>query len=309
MSPFKPMLADPIEPEKYPLRFPLLASPKIDGVRGAVRNGVCMSRSLKPIPCPDVQRVLGCGQYEGLDGELVVGSPSAKGVMQATQALMRKTQKEQLDWTYFVFDKTDMPNANYVHRMNALSELFTAMPSHPRVKLLQQVLVHTQEELDMIESTALAAGFEGLMVRDPNGPYKYGRSTAREGILCKVKRFADAEAVIVGFEELMHNENEAEINELGRTKRSTNAAGLVPMGVLGAFRCRLMVPGSPDLFFTEVPEFGVGTGISAPQRAVWWQQRDRLLGKILKFRHFTASGAKEAPRFPVFVSFRSRLDL
>ncbi len=56
---FKPMLADPIEPEKYPLRFPLLVSTKIDGIRVLVRDGVAYSRSLKPIPNKYVQSVLG----------------------------------------------------------------------------------------------------------------------------------------------------------------------------------------------------------------------------------------------------------
>src|SRR5690606_28483163 len=63
---------------------------------------------------------------------------------------------------------------------------------------------HTQMErasdvLDY-ESTCLARGYEGVMLRDPDGPYKFGRSTLREGTLLKLKRFEDAEAVVIGFE-------------------------------------------------------------------------------------------------------------
>jgi DNA ligase-1 len=39
------------------------------------------------------------------------------------------------------------------------------------------------------------------------GTYKFGRSTVRDNILLKVKRFLDDEAVVIDIEEKMHNEN------------------------------------------------------------------------------------------------------
>jgi hypothetical protein len=75
------------------------------------------------------------------------------------------------------------------------------------------------------------------MLRDPNGPYKFGRSTRKEGYLLKLKRFCDSEAEVIGVVELMHNGNEAKTNALGRTERSTRKAGKTGMGVLGALAC------------------------------------------------------------------------
>jgi DNA ligase 1 len=49
MKNFKPMLAVDCG-DVNALRFPLFASPKLDGVRAVVMNGGLMSRSLKPIP-------------------------------------------------------------------------------------------------------------------------------------------------------------------------------------------------------------------------------------------------------------------
>ena len=82
MTLFKPMLATDAVLEK--LRFPLLASPKLDGVRAIVRDGVVYSRSNKPIPNVFVQET-----FKGLDhadGELIVGLPTAKDCMQATMS-------------------------------------------------------------------------------------------------------------------------------------------------------------------------------------------------------------------------------
>ena len=53
------------------------------------------------------------------------------------------------------------------------------------------------------------------MMRNPIAPYKQGRGTFREGIIYKLKRFEDSEAVIIGFVEQMTNQNVLEKDELG----------------------------------------------------------------------------------------------
>ena len=71
---FAPMLASDAELDK--LRFPLLASAKLDGVRAVVKNGVVLSRSLKKIPNDYVQSLF--KHLEHFDGELIVGEPTSK---------------------------------------------------------------------------------------------------------------------------------------------------------------------------------------------------------------------------------------
>ena len=55
-------------------------------------------------------------------------------------------------------------------------------------------------------------------------------------LLLKVKRFYDAEAVILDTYEGMGNQNEAQRDALGRTKRSSARAGKVDRGELAAVR-------------------------------------------------------------------------
>ena len=56
-KPFKPMLAAAVE-DVSTLAFPLIASPKLDGIRCIVRNGVAYSRSNKPIRNRHIQQCI-----------------------------------------------------------------------------------------------------------------------------------------------------------------------------------------------------------------------------------------------------------
>jgi DNA ligase-1 len=50
-------------------------------------------------------------------------------------------------------------------------------------------------------------------------------------------------------------------------------------------------------------DFGIGTGFDAAQRDYLWANRDTLLGALVKFKH-QPSGAKDKPRFPVYLGIR-----
>jgi DNA ligase-1 len=144
-----------------------------------------------------------------------------------------------------------------------------------------------------LEAEMLEQGYEGLILRDGHAPYKMGRSTVKEGYLLKLKRFTDAEFEVIGFEERMHNANEASTNELGRTKRSSCMAGLEGRGDLGA----LVVRRAGGLVFN------VGTGLNDADRQEIWNHQDKYLGQMAKVKYF-AIGMKDAPRHPVFLGWR-----
>jgi DNA ligase-1 len=295
---FKPNLAATLTKPEL-IKFPVYASPKIDGIRCVFFGGVAYSRSLKPIPNPNVQAYAKAfaSLLEGLDGELTVGSPTDPNCMQNSMAVMSKTAKPE--FTFHVFDKY-CPGAPFVERAAEVDyHAFKFYDEHPDVdiRLVPQHYCVTHEELDTLEARFLADGYEGMMIRARDGLYKCGRSTERGGGLVKVKRFVDAEAVIVGFEEEMHNGNECTRDALGRTERSSISSGLVGKGTLGALRCR-----SADGI-----EFNIGTGFTADLRRDLWNSREFLVGRIVTFKYF-AHGVKEAPRHPVFKSFRAPED-
>jgi len=68
----RPLLAVDVPLEK--IKYPILVSPKLDGIRAMRVDGVLRSRSGKPIRNEHTQEVLDCPTLDGLDGELISGS-------------------------------------------------------------------------------------------------------------------------------------------------------------------------------------------------------------------------------------------
>lgn len=296
MAKFKPMLAARKLPPK--LEYPYMVSPKLDGYRLICMNGVAYSRRLKPIRNVFVQKYLGKKLYHGLDGETTVGPPNSPTVVQATGAIRAIEGKP--DFTFHVFDDFTAEGGFEDRYHEAAERIADQTAGGLRVVTLKHVVVHNEEELLAYEQVQLDAGYEGVMLRSLDGPYKYGRSTEKEGYLMKLKRWTDDEMEITGFEEEMENTNEAKKDELGRTKRSSAKAGMVGKGRLGAFL-------GFDLK-TQV-EVRVGGGFTAKQREEFWRDRRKLKGEIVTYKHFDKTGVKDKRRFTIFRAFRDRDDL
>ena len=302
-----PMLASAYDRDAQ--RFPVLGSPKIDGIRAHIVNGIVYSRSGKPIRNKHIQRTLGCDRFNGFDGELCFGRMNAPDVYNKTsKGVMSVNGSEEfgdLDFDFHVFDcylDPDLPHrARMGHVRREVLPLAYPSPLYvPMIKFIDQVIISNLEELDQYEADCLAQGFEGIMLRDPELGYKFGRSTAKEGRLLKVKRFAHSEARIVGFEELMHNTNEAVESELGRTKRSTAKDGMVPGGMLGAY-----IVEHPDY----AKQFNVSCGsMDNDERKARCASRFRDFGKLCRFKYLP-HGTKDVPRHPLFDGFRDPDDL
>lgn len=289
---FKPMLSGKVPEDLSQLPLPVLASPKLDGIRCIVRDGVALSRKLLPIPNRFVQAQLK-DLPDGLDGELMLSLP---GNFNEVQSAVMSIEGEP-DFKFCVFDWLGLGGF-----LDRYTRLYTAYNEgrHERVDVVPHYEMRTIDKLLELEAAFLGQGFEGVMIRSYDGPYKYGRSTAREGYLLKLKRFEDAEAVILGAEELMHNANEAGTNELGLTKRSSAKAGKVPADMLGALVCQR----------DDGVQFNIGAGFTEQQRRELWDQHQntacglRGLSVTYKFQP-DPSNPKGAPRFPVFLRMRA----
>lgn len=292
---FKPMLSASVDDVKT-LRLPLLGSPKLDGIRAMVIDGVLVSRNLKPIPNKRVQAMFSKRMLEGLDGELIVGPAGAPDVFRATTSGVMSVDGEPDVW-FHVFDCMSEPELPFYRRLEVARNIVTGSG---RSVVVDQSPIVDLEWLAAFEAECLALGYEGVMLRHPESPYKYGRGTLRAHDLMKLKQFADAEAKVVGVYEQQHNANEAKRDALGRVERSSHKAGKVGKGVLGG----LEVVGVNGPY--KGKEFNIGTGFDDAQRAALW--RENLTGKIVKYKYFP-SGSKDAPRFPVFLGWRAKGDM
>ena len=283
----KPMLAGTID-DLSKLTYPVLCTPKLDGIRCLIVGGKAVTRNFKPIPNHYIRNTLESSAIDGFDGEIII---KGKEFNEISSAVM--SEEGTPDFTYTVFDLYS--NDGYNDRMRNLYGCSVI----PHIEYLMPTQINNEFELLAYESQCLVDNYEGVMIRSPNGPYKFGRSTVREGYLLKLKRFYDSEAIVISLQEKMHNENEAIKNIFGRTERSSHKANQTPANTLGAFIVREIKTGI---------QFNIGTGMNDELRKQVWTNQQDYIGKIIKYKAQKV-GEKDAPRFPSFVGFRDEKDM
>lgn len=293
----RPLLAATIESVEKDVALPAYASVKIDGVRCLAYEGAAMSRSFKPLPNRYLRDLFCNRLFHGLDGELVDGNPVSKNCFNVTSSTVM-SQSAPIDRVmFFVFDDFSCAGP-YEERLKSVYQRIAKL-NEGWLLALPQILHYDLTSLMNHEQQVVSLGYEGLMVRSPQAPYKYGRSTLNQQYLMKLKRFKDAEAKCVGYTELKRNANEATTSETGYQVRSSHKAGMVAGSTLGALTCYWPPAGR---------NFNIGTGFSAADRDELWEIRDLLPGRIVRFK-YQEHGMLEVPRLPVFAGFRSMEDL
>ena len=296
---FAPMLASTYAGED--LTFPVLVTPKIDGVRAINLNGKLVSRSLKQIPNIAIrtliERIL---PEDGIfDGELSVDSDfqnTVSAVMSIYTALPNNLK-------FYWFDWVQNSDFNMPYSIRVL-RIYEHMKNNKELKKLNIIIplipaqVDNTEELSLFEEASLLKGYEGVIVRSYAGRYKCGRSTMREGLMIKIKKSEDFEATIIDTEELMHNLNEEKMDKFGRMQRSSAKGNKVKSGTLGVLVARAQ----------NGKIFKIGTGFTNKQRQTLWFSRNDLIGKFVKYR--SAGNSKDdVPKCAVFIGLRHHDDI
>ena len=298
----RPMLAETVE-DVNSINYPVLVSPKLDGIRILKIDGNIVTRKFKPLPNTYTRQWLEKYLPDGFDGELILRHDMSFNACQS--AFM--SQDGEPDFKFMIFDYVSSSlDTEFQYRFADLREtmikkVWMQIGTLQMLDIVPHYFVNSAEELMVKEAEFVSQGYEGLMLRRPSGKYKCGRSTVKEELLLKVKRFEDSEAVVLDVLELMHNSNEKETDELGMSKRSKAQAGMVPAGMLGKFAVRDIKSGI---------EFEIGTGLGLTQelRKEIWDNKTKYLGKLVKYK-FQPAGVKEKPRFPVWLGFRHEDDL
>lgn len=286
---FKPLLASPLDLEK--VRYPLLVSPKLDGIRCLVAGPNVVSRNMKPIPNDFIRERLANRTYGVLDGELITYTDGEMDDFNTTQSkVMSKTGEP--DFLFHIFDTVS--TLAFHERLTVAKYEAVALPY---VELVRHELVNSELELAAREEEYVIDGYEGLMARHPDGKYKFGRSTVNEQILLKLKRFDDCEVLVIGYTERLSNQNEQTRDALGRAQRTSHKANMVPTNMLGSLVCE----------HPNGATFEVGTGFAEADRVHLWQRPTDLLGRTVKVK-YQGFGPNKAPRFPVFLGFREDME-
>lgn len=296
----KPILATDFDEAK--VTYPVLAMPKIDGVRGLHLYGKpsLTGRSLKPFGNKLVPLVF--PNLEGIDGELTYGDPTASDLCRTTTSVVNTHNDDRahsLVLNAFDYITPDTVHLGYLARYEALQQLLLTN-YNTNVRLIPYQVIHSLAELLAYETNCLQQGYEGVILRSPDGIYKNGRTTLREGTYLRIKRFAQEDAIVLSLVEAMENTNEPITNALGRSERSTHQANLVPKGMIGSLTCLDVKSGK---------QITVGPGkLTHEERTYYWQHPNELVGRTISYKAFP-KGQMNLPRFPTFESIRIQEDL
>ena len=231
-------------------------SEKLDGVRARWDGKQLISRNGNPFAAPAwFTRHF---PEQVLDGELWLG----RGQYQQTVSVVTRQQPHD-GWCELKFMVFDLPNnaqpffERYT-QMKAISEQSLS----PYLEVITQQRVVNYNQLMRLLDDVISRDGEGLMLHHKHGLYQQGRSAQ----LLKLKKFDDAEAILVAYKP-------------GKGKYR---------GMVGSLKLRM----------DNGQEFFVGSGLTDELRAA-----PPAVGSVITFRYqgFTDSGL---PRFPVYLRQR-----
>lgn len=306
MSSFKPHLATDLDEAK--VKFPTIAMPKIDGCRGLNIEDKFVGRSLKRFDNPFLATRFDGEDFRGFDGELAFGDWCSPSLCRDTTGFVnRQTPKPgkpvEGDIHWWIFDclHESFIDCTYIERLHAASAQVAELQLNKGYSFLRMVpyeIVNSLEEVNQLEAKWLEMGFEGVILRNPEGMHKNGRATTKLGAYLRIKRFVDAEAKVTAIIEAMENTNEAKTNELGRSERSSHKENMVPKGMVGALTCEY-----------QGEEITVGPGeMSHEDRIFYFNNPSLIVGEHITFKSFM-HGKKDKPRFPTYKNIRTRSDM
>jgi DNA ligase-1 len=221
------------------------------------------------------------GQGFVLDGE-VVGNSFQELMRQAR----RKEDVQNDDSVFHIFDVIPMNNfleghhnAQLHKRLAILDKMRPTIDKMPNVELLPHIEVDLdteegQNELHKYAQNMVAAGFEGIMIKDLDAPYECTRSK----FWLKWKPTITVDLQVIGIEE-----------GTGRNK-----------GRLGALVCAGHDHGKDIVV-------NAGSGFSDSERKQLWEDRSFIFGRTVEIMADAITQNQDGSyslRFPRFVRFR-----
>jgi DNA ligase-1 len=215
------------------------------------------------------------------DGEVI--GESFQALMKQAQ---RKTDVQTTGMTYSVFDWIPLAdfergfcNTQQHKRLAVLEGYRAVFESTDCVRLMDGIEVDlaTAEGHDILKrysTDAVAAGFEGIMIKSLDAPYECRRST----FWMKLKPTITVDLNIVGFEE-------------GTGRNAGRLGAIICEGVDNDRRICV----------------NVGSGLSDADRDEYWSARNQLLGDVVEVEADAVTQNQDGTyslRFPRFVRFR-----
>lgn len=183
-------------------KYPCFAQPKLDGIRCIIfmhnnelvfqsRNNTIFQPFLHLIE--NLKILFLKNNNLILDGELY---NHELGFQKISSIVRKKDHPEIHKLQYHIYDLIDSTKT-YQQRYKLLSEYF-GHNSNNSLFLVNTTLINSNQEMNYLHNKFIEDGYEGIMLRNPEGLYKQKN---RSKDLIKYKLFKDTDYVIVGHHE------------------------------------------------------------------------------------------------------------
>lgn len=298
------------------VQFPCAGQPKLDGVRGMqMLKQRFTGRSLKPFANKRFTQFWSHADFFGLDGEVVApGLPwNHPAMCRTTTSLTGTIDSPKVPWLVaFDYVKPDTYDLAYERRYALLEKRVDSLQQHygERIELMPLVVLKNMRQLEQYIADNRTKGYEGTIVRNLKAPFKPGDSTlAME--LWRIKDRIDFEIRVTKLIEAMQNNNEAKVNALGKTERSSHKANKTGKGMVGMIQGEVVkdVEWQGKLLFPKGMVIDVGPGeMTHPKRKQYWENPKLIVGKLGKVA-VQPYGTKDKPRQPVWLTPRNEVDM
>lgn len=112
-------------------------------------------------------------------------------------------EEDHKELCYHCYDIVD-ESLIFKKRVEKLNMIRESCPFDSKLIVIEQRLIKGLDSIMAMHNEAVAAGYEGLVIKDPNKEYKCG---ARDNRALKIKEFEDSEFKIVGLVEGLRDED------------------------------------------------------------------------------------------------------
>ena len=278
---FLPMLAASFDKRKDKVTYPVDVQPKLDGVRCmAYWDGdsvKLMSRGGKQWECCDhIIRDLEMCLPRGwvLDGELYIHGKTFQEITKLVKKYRPNESEKVMFHVYDIPRVDDETTSPWSDRFEVLEKFYGMLygGKSTSVTTVETYEANTEVDVYELQSRFLEEGYEGAIVREMDGEYRFGY---RSNKLLKVKNFCDAEYEITGF-----------TTGVGRFN--------------GCIIWICVTEGGDE--FKVVPQ-----GTMEERKAMYDEAEDHI-GELLKVKFFELTD-DNIPRFPVGLGIRLTEDM
>jgi hypothetical protein len=204
----KPMLLSKWEKQKKKIVYPCYAQPKHDGIRCMYDGdtGKLYSRSGKVVDLPHITDQLKAFNTISLDGEIAFEDYTVP-LPEVIHAISAK----DINLKFHVFDNISDDNVHLsfqIRFINMLPGWFKSeglVSSCDAIRVTDTQRFDSEDEIDAYYEAATSAGMEGIVIRNADSPYQFGKRTM---FTLKYKLEYEEQFRLIGYQIIPHPEGD-----------------------------------------------------------------------------------------------------